>query len=88
MLNDTDYSFTADMVNEIYDRISCPDCERVQVNFDADDDGRVIIIWLNTAGNTVTSIEYRHNSENKVQIAICKIMEKFCILQFVMAPMT
>ena len=71
---DGDVAFTADDVNEIYDRISCPNCERVQVNYDANDDGRVIILWLNTAGDTVTSIEFRHNTASiSIEVAVEKV---------------
>ena len=71
---DSDITFTAGDIYEIYDRVSCPNCERVQVNYDQNDDGRVILLWLNAGGDTVNRIQYRHNTESiSIEVAVEKV---------------
>ncbi len=56
---DQGLTFTADEVQEVYDRTTQEFDRRVQVSYDADDNGRVINVYL-TDTLEPSEIQYRH----------------------------
>lgn len=67
---DTGISFTATQINAIYDRTNLQQpIRRVHVNYDADDSGRKLQLWLD-ADNQVTEISYSNGAGQLTRAAI------------------
>lgn len=58
---DTNTSFSVSDINAVYDRLSC--CNRVAVNYGADDDAEVINLFVDANGS-LESVQFRHRNDN------------------------
>ncbi|ESP93703.1 MULTISPECIES: hypothetical protein [Pseudoalteromonas] len=61
---DSGVSFAPSMIVEIFDRKSIENEPRIQINYGSDDDGPVIMLFLNEDQQSIKMIQHRNNGEN------------------------